>query len=389
MRSPFALILLLFGLAATALAWSNEDYEIFDIVSALEAAEGKGTDFYNHIGVDPSASSGEISKAYRKKSLELHPDKNPGVKDIQERFARLGVITQILRSPEKRERYNFFHKNGVPRWRGTGYYYSRYRPTLSHTLAFLVVLTSAFHYMVLRMNYTKHQRRIEYFVNAARSAAGVLAANNATSADNKGAAPVVPVQGRRRKVRVPMVEGNDSAGTLELIVNGNDVLLPHDDGTLEPISGLATPPSVTQTWFLSLLTKGAHRGISALPPSAQSSIPAFLRPHHLNESQDSLVDGEGADEDDNDEAGSALDTPTPALRVRGKLNAHASARSKKNNRSNANTPKDSPATTELESDGEGEGEVAGDASATGENKKKKAGVGKAGAARRRKMAMKK
>ncbi|OCF41960.1 endoplasmic reticulum protein [Kwoniella heveanensis CBS 569] len=371
MRSPFAIILLLLGLAATALAWSNEDYEIFDIVSALEAAEGKGSDFYNHIGVDPSATSGEINKAYRKKSLELHPDKNPGVKDIQERFARLGVIAQILRSPEKRERYNFFHKNGVPRWRGTGYYYSRYRPTLSHTLVFLVILTSAFHYLVLRMNYTKHQNRIEYFVNAARSAAGVLGG----ASDNQGGKVAVPVQGRRRKVRVPMVEGNDSAGTLELIVNGNEVLLPHDDGTLEPISGLATPPSIAQTWFFSLLTKGTHKAISVLPPSAQSSIPAFLKPHQTA-GLDLIVD----EDDDDDE--SALDTPTPAVRVKGKLNAHASARSKKT-RSNANTPKDSPATTELESEGEG------DASGTGEIKKKKAAVGKAGGARRRKMALKK
>lgn len=26
--------------------------------------------------------------------------------------------------------YDFFYKNGVPRWRGTGYYYSRFRPGL-------------------------------------------------------------------------------------------------------------------------------------------------------------------------------------------------------------------------------------------------------------------
>jgi hypothetical protein len=38
------------------------------------------------------------------------PDKNPDGKS-KERFARLGVIN------------NFFLKNGVPRWRGTGYYY--------------------------------------------------------------------------------------------------------------------------------------------------------------------------------------------------------------------------------------------------------------------------
>ncbi len=27
-------------------------------------------------------------------------------------------------------RYDFFYKNGVPIWRGTGYYYSRFRPGL-------------------------------------------------------------------------------------------------------------------------------------------------------------------------------------------------------------------------------------------------------------------
>jgi len=27
-------------------------------------------------------------------------------------------------------RYDFFYKNGVPKWRGTGYYYSRFRPGL-------------------------------------------------------------------------------------------------------------------------------------------------------------------------------------------------------------------------------------------------------------------
>ena len=36
--------------------------------------------------------------------MNYSPDKNPGVKGIQERFARLGVIGSILRSEEGRER---------------------------------------------------------------------------------------------------------------------------------------------------------------------------------------------------------------------------------------------------------------------------------------------
>lgn len=67
---------------------------------------GKGTTFYSWLDLAPSAGASQITKAYRKKSLELHPDKNAGVPGVHERFARLGVITQILRSPEKRERYD-------------------------------------------------------------------------------------------------------------------------------------------------------------------------------------------------------------------------------------------------------------------------------------------
>ena len=37
---------------------------------------------------------------------------------VHDRFARLGVIAQILRDPVQRERYDFFYKNGVPKWRG-------------------------------------------------------------------------------------------------------------------------------------------------------------------------------------------------------------------------------------------------------------------------------
>ena len=66
----------------------QEDHEIFDLVSALEAAEGivrnmiaflttharvigKGTTFYSWLDVPYTASTSEIVKAYRKKSVTL------------------------------------------------------------------------------------------------------------------------------------------------------------------------------------------------------------------------------------------------------------------------------------------------------------------------------
>jgi len=125
--SIFSVLVLLIGVVH---AWTKEDHEIFDLVSAVEAAEGKGTTFYSWLEVPSSAPMAEIGRAYRKKSMLLHPDKNPGVKGAQERFARLGVVGSILRNQDGRERYDFFYKNGVPRWRGTGYYYARFRPGL-------------------------------------------------------------------------------------------------------------------------------------------------------------------------------------------------------------------------------------------------------------------
>lgn len=51
--------------------WTKEDHEIFDLVSALEGSEGKGTTFYSFLGVPPQAQLKDINRQYRKRSLEL------------------------------------------------------------------------------------------------------------------------------------------------------------------------------------------------------------------------------------------------------------------------------------------------------------------------------
>ncbi|KAI0770860.1 DnaJ-domain-containing protein [Irpex lacteus] len=245
---------LLFGVVAvivtTALAWTKarEDHEIFDLVSALEAAEGKGTTFYSWLDVPSTASSAEISRAYRKKSIQLHPDKNPGVKGAHERFSRLGVIAKILRDAEGRKRYDFFYKNGVPRWRGTGYYYSRFRPGLGTVLVFLTLLTSALQYVVHSLNYKRDKKKVEEIVGQARAAAW----------GNK----LTPGEGQRKvKVNVggaPRIDedGNVIPGRMvDMVVDGSDVYFLDSDGNLHVVDdSTAIPPSVRRTWFVSLVT---------------------------------------------------------------------------------------------------------------------------------------
>ncbi|KAI1782409.1 hypothetical protein LXA43DRAFT_848472, partial [Ganoderma leucocontextum] len=58
---------------------------------------GKDTTFYSWLDVPHTASTAQIAKAYRKKSLQLHADKNKGVKHAHEQVARLAVVAAISR----------------------------------------------------------------------------------------------------------------------------------------------------------------------------------------------------------------------------------------------------------------------------------------------------
>lgn len=177
--------------------------------------------FYDFLEVSPSASQKDIEQANRKKSRLIHPDKarqafistfgksrddakaaksksatgskaketprkKPGVtvrkkpsqKEIDKftseatnRYQLLAAVNEVLKGPQ-RERYDHFLKNGFPKWRGTGYYYERYRPGLGTVLVGLFVFGGGLvHYLVLIYSWKRQRDFVSRYVKRAREMA--------------------------------------------------------------------------------------------------------------------------------------------------------------------------------------------------------------------------
>ena len=65
-------------------------------------------DYYEILGVSKSASANEIKKAYRKKAIQFHPDKNPGDTKAEQEFKKAAEAYEILSDQQKREQYDRF-----------------------------------------------------------------------------------------------------------------------------------------------------------------------------------------------------------------------------------------------------------------------------------------
>ncbi|WP_339902478.1 J domain-containing protein [uncultured Cyclobacterium sp.] len=71
----------------------------------------KFIDYYKLLGINKTATSDEIKKAYRKMARKYHPDLNPNDKEAEKKFQAINEANEVLSDPEKRKKYDRYGEN--------------------------------------------------------------------------------------------------------------------------------------------------------------------------------------------------------------------------------------------------------------------------------------
>eukprot|EP00485_Elphidium_margaritaceum_P001346 CAMPEP_0202701164 /NCGR_PEP_ID=MMETSP1385-20130828/14273_1 /ASSEMBLY_ACC=CAM_ASM_000861 /TAXON_ID=933848 /ORGANISM="Elphidium margaritaceum" /LENGTH=238 /DNA_ID=CAMNT_0049358519 /DNA_START=17 /DNA_END=730 /DNA_ORIENTATION=- len=71
------------------------------------AVQSLTPDYYDILSISKDASSEQIKKAYRKKAMQWHPDKNPqNAEEATSKFKEIGEAYEVLSDPRRRRRYD-------------------------------------------------------------------------------------------------------------------------------------------------------------------------------------------------------------------------------------------------------------------------------------------
>jgi hypothetical protein len=95
----------------------------------------------------------------------------------------ISLVGDVLRNPHRRERYDFFLKNGFPEWSraskssinvvrtGKDYLYSRFRPGLALTLIFLFLFISGMQYLFHSLTASRQRAHIDRYIEQVKEIA--------------------------------------------------------------------------------------------------------------------------------------------------------------------------------------------------------------------------
>ena len=77
-------------------------------------------DYYEILGANRSATPDELKKAYRKKAMKYHPDRNQGDKEAEGKFKEVSEAYEVLSDAKKRQQYDQYGHEGLKSSFGPG-----------------------------------------------------------------------------------------------------------------------------------------------------------------------------------------------------------------------------------------------------------------------------
>merc|ERR1712232_51087 len=112
---------------------------------------GKIVNCYEVLGVERSADAPTVKKAYRKLSLQWHPDKNPDKKEeATAKFQQIATAYEVLSDEDVRNAYDYFLDHPEEQmYNAMRYYKAVYQPKIPlwTVLLGLAVLISGLQYL--------------------------------------------------------------------------------------------------------------------------------------------------------------------------------------------------------------------------------------------------
>lgn len=130
------------------------DYEIWDLMDSALKLFGPGKTWYELFGLTENTPYADIQKVYRKLSLQYHPDKNPDDPEAEKKFQTLAGIAKILKGEDTRGQYDYWLENGIPYWRGQGYYFRKSENlSVLQTSIIIIACASLMQYVIKVVRY--------------------------------------------------------------------------------------------------------------------------------------------------------------------------------------------------------------------------------------------
>lgn len=126
-------------------------YSIYEAIDTLTTHTSFST-FYELLGVAPEAPTDEVSRAFRKKSLQYHPDKMKLSGEWDETMEKMSKLVQfvgsLLRDEQGRRDYDWI-LNEAPAWhRQATYVFKKFKPTAKVTPKQVILIVIGFSLLV-------------------------------------------------------------------------------------------------------------------------------------------------------------------------------------------------------------------------------------------------